>query len=54
MTIAELALYFNKVFGLGANLTVIGMEGYKRNFKVVKMRITYVQIVSYKRIVKYY
>ena len=30
MTIAELALYFNKVFGLGANLTVIGMEGYKR------------------------
>ncbi len=31
MTIAELALYFNKVFGLGANLTVIGMEGYKRS-----------------------
>ncbi len=30
MTIAELALYFNKVFGLGANLTVIGMEGYRR------------------------
>lgn len=31
MTIAELALYFNKVFGLGANLTVVGMEGYRRN-----------------------
>ncbi len=31
MTIAELALYFNKVYGLGANLTVIGMEGYKRS-----------------------
>jgi uncharacterized protein YbbC (DUF1343 family) len=31
MTIAELALYFNKVFGLGANLTIIGMEGYKRS-----------------------
>ncbi|MBP5468930.1 MAG: DUF1343 domain-containing protein, partial [Candidatus Riflebacteria bacterium] len=30
MTIAELALYFNKVFGLGANLTIIGMEGYRR------------------------
>lgn len=30
MTLAELALYFNKVFGLGANLTVIGMENYKR------------------------
>ena len=30
MTIGELALYFNKVFGLGANLTVIGMEGYQR------------------------
>ena len=30
MTLAELALYFNKVFGLGANLTVIGMEGYRR------------------------
>ncbi len=31
MTIAELALYFNKVFGLGANLTVIGMDGYRRD-----------------------
>ncbi len=31
MTIAELALYFNKVFGLGANLTIIGMEGYRRS-----------------------
>jgi len=30
MTIGELALYFNKVFGLGANLTVIGMENYSR------------------------
>ncbi|NCB38142.1 MAG: DUF1343 domain-containing protein, partial [Erysipelotrichia bacterium] len=31
MTIGELALYFNKVFGLGASLTVIGMEGYSRS-----------------------
>ncbi len=31
LTIGELALYFNKVFGLGANLTVIGMEGYARS-----------------------
>lgn len=31
LTIGELALYFNKVFGLGANLTVIGMEGYTRS-----------------------
>ena len=31
LTIGELALYFNKVFGLGANLTVIGMEGYSRS-----------------------
>ncbi len=31
LTIGELALYFNKVFGLGANLTVIGMEGYNRS-----------------------
>lgn len=31
MTVGELALYFNKVFGLGANLTVIGMEGYMRS-----------------------
>lgn len=31
MTIGELALYFNKVFGLGADLTVMGMEGYKRS-----------------------
>ncbi|HNX75602.1 MAG TPA: DUF1343 domain-containing protein [Candidatus Rifleibacterium sp.] len=30
LTIGELALYFNKVFGLGANLTVVGMEGYSR------------------------
>jgi uncharacterized protein YbbC (DUF1343 family) len=30
MTIGETALYFNKVFGLGANLTVVGMEGYSR------------------------
>ncbi|GAB1354467.1 DUF1343 domain-containing protein [Erysipelotrichia bacterium] len=30
LTIGELALYFNKVFGLGANLTIIGMEGYSR------------------------
>jgi uncharacterized protein YbbC (DUF1343 family) len=32
MTFGELALYFNKVFGIGSNLTVIGMEGYKRNY----------------------
>lgn len=32
MTIGEIALYFNKAFGLGANLTVIGMEGYQRNY----------------------
>ena len=31
MTIGELALYFNKVYGLGASLTVIGMEGYNRS-----------------------
>lgn len=31
LTIGETALYFNKVFGLGANLTVVGMEGYSRN-----------------------
>ncbi len=31
MTIGELALYFNKVYGLGASLTVIGMEGYSRS-----------------------
>jgi len=31
MTVGELALYFNKVYGLGASLTVIGMEGYRRN-----------------------
>ncbi len=31
LTIGELALYFNKVFGLGASLTVIGMEGYARS-----------------------
>jgi len=31
MTIGELALYFNKVYGLGASLTVIGMEGYTRS-----------------------
>jgi len=31
MTIGELALFFNKSYGLGANLTVIGMEGYHRN-----------------------
>lgn len=31
MTIGELSLYFNKVFGLGASLTVVGMEGYSRN-----------------------
>ncbi len=30
MTLGELALFFNKVFGVGANLTVIGMEGYSR------------------------
>ncbi len=30
MTIGETALFFNKVFGLGANLTVVGMEGYSR------------------------
>ncbi len=30
LTIGELALFFNKVFGIGANLTVIGMEGYSR------------------------
>ncbi|MFZ2961351.1 MAG: DUF1343 domain-containing protein [Candidatus Ozemobacteraceae bacterium] len=31
MTFGELALFFNKVFGLGAKLTVIGMEGYIRD-----------------------
>lgn len=31
LTIGETALFFNKVFGLGANLTVVGMEGYSRN-----------------------
>lgn len=31
MTIGELALFFNKVYGLGASLTVIGMEGYRRD-----------------------
>ncbi len=30
MTIGELSLYFNKVFGIGAKLTVIGMENYSR------------------------
>jgi uncharacterized protein YbbC (DUF1343 family) len=30
MTIGELGLFFNKEFGLGAKLTVIGMEGYQR------------------------
>ncbi|HNV70505.1 MAG TPA: DUF1343 domain-containing protein [Candidatus Ozemobacteraceae bacterium] len=30
MTIGELALYFNKAFGVGAALTVVGMEGYSR------------------------
>lgn len=30
LTVGELALFFNKVFGIGANLTVIGMEGYSR------------------------
>ncbi len=30
MTIGELALYFNKTFGIGSNLTIIGMEGYSR------------------------
>lgn len=30
MTFGELALYFNKMFGLDANLTVIGMDGYHR------------------------
>ena len=32
MTIGELALYFNKIFGIGSNLTVIGMEKYNRQF----------------------
>jgi len=32
MTFGELALFFNKNFGLGANLTVVGMEGYSRSF----------------------
>ncbi|HOY67415.1 MAG TPA: DUF1343 domain-containing protein [Candidatus Ozemobacteraceae bacterium] len=31
LTIGELALYFNKVFGLNADLTVIGMENYRRS-----------------------
>ncbi|HEY9068765.1 MAG TPA: DUF1343 domain-containing protein [Candidatus Ozemobacteraceae bacterium] len=31
LTIGELALYFNKVFGLNADLTVIGMENYQRS-----------------------
>lgn len=31
MTIGELSLCFNKMFGIGAELTVIGMENYTRN-----------------------
>lgn len=31
MTFGELALFFNKNFGIGAHLTVVGMEGYKRS-----------------------
>lgn len=31
LTIGELALLFNKLFGIGASLTVIGMEGYTRS-----------------------
>jgi uncharacterized protein YbbC (DUF1343 family) len=30
MTFGELALFFNRHFGLGAHLTVVGMEGYHR------------------------
>jgi uncharacterized protein YbbC (DUF1343 family) len=30
MTMGELALFFNKTFGIGARLTVVGMEGYHR------------------------
>ncbi|OQA05810.1 MAG: hypothetical protein BWY66_02225 [bacterium ADurb.Bin374] len=31
MTFGELALFFNKVFGLNADLTVVGMENYQRD-----------------------
>ncbi len=31
MTFGELALFFNRVFGLNADLTVVGMENYRRN-----------------------
>jgi len=31
MTFGELALFFNKVFGLNADLTVVGMENYHRD-----------------------
>ncbi|MBU1109394.1 MAG: DUF1343 domain-containing protein [Candidatus Riflebacteria bacterium] len=42
MTIGELALYFNKVFGLGASLTVIGMEGYNRDMTFHDTRLHWV------------
>ena len=32
MTIGELALMFNAEFGIGCNLTVVEMEGWRRNF----------------------
>ncbi|MGM0599776.1 MAG: exo-beta-N-acetylmuramidase NamZ family protein [Candidatus Rifleibacteriota bacterium] len=39
MTIGELALYFNKVFGLGADLTVVGLEGYSRDMSYEETRL---------------
>ncbi|MBF0543486.1 MAG: DUF1343 domain-containing protein [Candidatus Riflebacteria bacterium] len=42
MTFGELALYFNKVFGLGAKLTVIGMEGYQREMSYRETAIHWV------------
>ena len=42
MTIGELALYFNKVYGLGASLTVIGMEGYSRSMAFHDTRLHWV------------
>ncbi|NLM17267.1 MAG: DUF1343 domain-containing protein [Candidatus Riflebacteria bacterium] len=39
MTVGELALYFNKVFGINSELTVIGMEGYSRNATFKEMNL---------------
>jgi uncharacterized protein YbbC (DUF1343 family) len=32
MTVGELALFFNSEFGIGCNLTVVAMEGWRRDF----------------------